>query len=171
MDKVERDLAEVHADLKDLREKGLPELRASLGVRDRQMDRRLRVRDWIIGALCLVVAASVVVIVRLGIYAVCVTNRSNALNGPGNRRTSLLIGGAFGAALAPPHLTDEVRNADLDFLDKARTRYGGIPARSVLVKEGDKEIVIFVNAVKAEDEQHKYAAASADHPVCTLWSL
>lgn len=119
-------------------------------------------------ALIVAVLVSALCIWRVVAWAVCTTDRNNALKGPANDRVSYLIGGSFRAALSPPHLAVAERVKETAFLDKTRARLSGIPSHAALAKLPDSQIVVFVQAINSVDAQADYDMQSKRHPVCSV---
>lgn len=165
MEETKALLQQLHEDNERLRDEELPAFRAAT-------DRKIRIRDWMIAALTVVLVASVLVIIDMVFYASCTAARSNALNGPGNQRVNLFFQAyteAAGDVQAP--LTSGQRATIIAGLDAARAKYQVIPAREQLMKDTDFQLLGFRDLIAALRANGVYQSELASHPVCSLWSL
>lgn len=146
-------------------------LRKESDQRERAQRTRDRRRDAFIGFLIVCVLVVGLFVWRFVAYSDCQTDRTKALTGPGNSRTTELID-AFAAILTVAKLTPAEHAADLRFLTAAKKRYplleDNIPA---LGKLTDNQLATYTNLIQALDANAAYAAQAKDHPVCSLWSV
>lgn len=146
-------------------------LRSDMRRQDRRglWNRRLIVA-LIVAVVCLLVIGG---FTWLGSkYAVCNSNRTKALSGPGNDRVNLFLQ-AYNEAAGAIHkpLTGQQRTDIIAGLDKARTHFTVIPAHAALVKQTDPELLGLRDLVASLRANDKYLAAAKVHPVCSFWSL
>lgn len=169
-------LRQLHADNVTLRDEELPALRQALAQEsvDREADLRKErgSRRRFLAAFIVAVMVGSFVVARIGDWVVCTTSRSNALSGPGNDRVDLFLQ-AYNEAAGAVHtpLTGQQRAEIIAGLDNARKQFTVIPDHGKLLGQPDPELLGLRDLIASLRANVRYQTASADHPVCSLWSL
>lgn len=140
-----------------------------------RQDRRGKWNRRLIYVLAVIAAALLVLGLfawRSSAYAVCNSDRSKALSGPGADRVNFFLQ-AYNEAAGAIHtpLTKQQRAGIIAGLDRDRAEFSVLPKHAGLVKRHDSELLALRDLVKSLHANKKYNAAAKHHPVCSLWGI